>query len=157
MHRPGTCDLPPGPAGPRKGAAVGLIRTALIFGAGYAVGDPKTRHQLVSGANQLAQRPEVRELRERGREAVTRVTGRRSPDRGQDTGATESTGAARTEPEAAGAVRDPSTAPDANSPAFLEGQNPVEKVSPKTSADAPATEAGLIPTDPAPSEGRPGT
>ena len=46
-------------------------------------------------------------------------------------------------------------APDPDSPEFLQQQNPVEKVSPGTTADAPATEAELIPTDPTPSEGEP--
>ncbi|MDP9436146.1 MAG: hypothetical protein M3P93_13535 [Actinomycetota bacterium] len=39
-------------------------------------------------------------------------------------------------------------APDPDSPEFLQQQNPVEKVSPETTADAPATDAALIPTDP---------
>lgn len=42
-------------------------------------------------------------------------------------------------------------APDPDSQEFLDEQNTVEKVSPGTTADAPATEAGLISTDPAPS------
>lgn len=46
-------------------------------------------------------------------------------------------------------------APDPDSPEFLQQQNPVEKVSPDTTADAPATQAELIPTDPALSEGEP--
>ena len=40
------------------------------------------------------------------------------------------------------------SAPDPDSPQFLSEQNPVEKVSPDTSADAPAADAALIPTDP---------
>ena len=47
-------------------------------------------------------------------------------------------------------------APDPDSPEFLQKHNPVEKVSPETTADAPATDAALISTDPTPSEGRPG-
>lgn len=43
-------------------------------------------------------------------------------------------------------------APDPDSQEFLDEQNMVEKVSPDTTADAPATDAGLIPTDPAPSD-----
>ena len=46
--------------------------------------------------------------------------------------------------------RDVDSAPDPDSPEFLARQNPVEKVSPGTTADAPATDAGLIPTDPTP-------
>ena len=42
-------------------------------------------------------------------------------------------------------------APDPDSPEFLENQDTVEKVSPDTTADAPATDAELIPTDPTPS------
>ncbi|GAA4689077.1 hypothetical protein GCM10023215_26560 [Pseudonocardia yuanmonensis] len=42
----------------------------------------------------------------------------------------------------------PNGAPDPDSDEFLEEQNTVEKVSPDTSADAPATDADLIPTDP---------
>ena len=42
------------------------------------------------------------------------------------------------------------SAPDPDSPQFLAEQNPVEKVSPDTSADAPGTDATLIPTDPSP-------
>ncbi len=44
-------------------------------------------------------------------------------------------------------------APDPDSAEFLEQQNPVEKVSPGTTADAPATQAELIGTDPTRSEG----
>ena len=44
-------------------------------------------------------------------------------------------------------------APDPDSPEFLASQNPVEKVSPDTTADAPAIDATLIPTDPTPSTG----
>jgi hypothetical protein len=43
-------------------------------------------------------------------------------------------------------------APDPDSAEFLQEQNPVEKVSPDTTADAPATDPELIPTDPTPSE-----
>lgn len=43
-------------------------------------------------------------------------------------------------------------APDPASEEFLNEQNPVEKVSPGTTADAPATDPELISTDPAPSE-----
>jgi hypothetical protein len=39
-------------------------------------------------------------------------------------------------------------APDPDSQEFLEEQNTVEKVSPETTADEPATEPGLISTDP---------
>lgn len=46
-----------------------------------------------------------------------------------------------------------SDAPDPDSPEFLQEQNTVEKVSPDTTADAPATQAELISTDPAPSTG----
>jgi len=42
-------------------------------------------------------------------------------------------------------------APDPDSKEFLEEQNTVEKVSPGTTADAPATDAELISTDPTPS------
>lgn len=146
---------------------MGLIRTALIFGAGYAVGDPATRRQLVDKANELAKRPEVQGLRERGREAVTaRVSSGGSQDTGPE-GAegSEGTGARRSRwrtlqgrrSAGTGAVRDPGTAPDGGSAEFLESRNPVEKLSPGTSADTPATDAGLIPTDPAPSKGRPTT
>jgi hypothetical protein len=44
-------------------------------------------------------------------------------------------------------------APDPDSREFLENQNAVEKVSPDTTADAPATDAGLISTDPTSSSG----
>jgi hypothetical protein len=44
-------------------------------------------------------------------------------------------------------------APDPDSREFLENQNAVEKVSPDTTADAPATDAGLISTDPTSSGG----
>ena len=44
-------------------------------------------------------------------------------------------------------------APDPDSPEFLSQHNPVEKVSLGTTADAPATEAELISTDPTLSEG----
>jgi hypothetical protein len=47
-------------------------------------------------------------------------------------------------------------APDPDSREFLEGRNTVEKVSPGTTADAPATDAGLISTDPTSSSGEPG-
>ncbi len=39
-------------------------------------------------------------------------------------------------------------APDPDRPEFLAEQNTVEKVSPNTTADAPATDATLISTDP---------
>lgn len=42
-------------------------------------------------------------------------------------------------------------APDPDSQEFLDAQNTVEKVSPGTTADAPATDASLISTDPTPS------
>jgi len=42
-------------------------------------------------------------------------------------------------------------APDPDSTEFLTEHNAVEKLSPDTTADAPATHAGLIPTDPTPS------
>lgn len=44
-------------------------------------------------------------------------------------------------------------APDPDSPEFLREQSPVEKVSPETTADAPAVDATLISTDPTPSTG----
>jgi len=44
-------------------------------------------------------------------------------------------------------------APDPDSPQFLSEQDTAEKVSPGNSADAPATDAGLIPTDPTLSDG----
>ena len=47
-------------------------------------------------------------------------------------------------------------APDPDSREFFEGRNTVEKLSPGTTADAPATDAGLISTDPTPSSGEPG-
>ena len=43
-------------------------------------------------------------------------------------------------------------APDPDSQEFLSEQNTVEKVSPDTTADAPATDAELISTDPTPSQ-----
>ena len=46
-------------------------------------------------------------------------------------------------------------APDPDSDEFLQNQDTVEKVSPGTTADAPGTDAGLISTDPAPSDDRP--
>jgi hypothetical protein len=48
-----------------------------------------------------------------------------------------------------------SDAPDPDSQEFLEEQNTVEKVSPDTTADAPATDAELISTDPTPSQDPP--
>lgn len=50
--------------------------------------------------------------------------------------------------------QDVDDAPDPDSQEFLAAQNTVEKVSPGTTADAPATDAGLIPTDPTPVESR---
>ncbi len=44
-------------------------------------------------------------------------------------------------------------APDPAGREFLDNHNPVEKLSPDTTADAPATEPGLISTDPTPSSG----
>ena len=43
---------------------------------------------------------------------------------------------------------DVDSAPDPDSPEFLAEQNTVEKVSPGTTADAPATDPTLISTDP---------
>ncbi|MCA1834960.1 MAG: hypothetical protein LC721_00940 [Actinobacteria bacterium] len=52
----------------------------------------------------------------------------------------------------------PKDAPDPDSSEFLHEQDPVEKVSPETTADAPATQAESISTDPPPSQGeQPGT
>ena len=48
-------------------------------------------------------------------------------------------------------------APNPDSDEFLENQDTVEKVSPGTTADAAGTDAGLISTDPAPSDDRPAT
>ena len=45
-------------------------------------------------------------------------------------------------------VEDVDNAPDPDSAEFLANQNPVEKVSPGTTADAPALTPGLISTDP---------
>ena len=47
-------------------------------------------------------------------------------------------------------------APDPDSPEFLEEQNPVERVSPGTTADEHATDTTAIPTDPSRSSERPG-
>lgn len=52
--------------------------------------------------------------------------------------------------EQQGGPVDVDSAPDPDSPEFLAEQNTVEKVSPGTTADAPATDASLISTDPAP-------
>lgn len=49
-------------------------------------------------------------------------------------------------------TEDVSNAPEPDSDEFLSESNPVEKTSPDTTADAPATEPGLIPTDPTPSD-----
>ena len=51
-------------------------------------------------------------------------------------------------------AKDVNEAPDPDSKEFLEEQNTVEKVSPDTTADAVATDASLISTDPAPSTDR---
>ncbi len=57
-----------------------------------------------------------------------------------------------------GMAADPKDAPDPDSSEFLNEQDPVEKVSPETTADAPATQAERISTDPLSSEGeQPGT
>jgi len=44
--------------------------------------------------------------------------------------------------------QNPGNAPDPDSDEFLTDQNTVERVSPGTTADAPATDAELIDTDP---------
>jgi hypothetical protein len=116
---------------------MGLFRAALIFGAGYAVGDPTIRGQLVGKATELVKRPELRKIQGRGRDVAARAVGRSAP---------------AASPGAPGGSGDPSSAPDPDSREFLEGQNPVEKLSQGTTADAPATEPGLISTDPAPSD-----
>jgi hypothetical protein len=46
-------------------------------------------------------------------------------------------------------------APDPDSQEFLAEQNTVEKVSPNTTADEPATDAALISTDPTPNQDPP--
>jgi len=46
-------------------------------------------------------------------------------------------------------------APDPDSTPFVTERNAVEKLSLDTTADAPATHAGLIPTDPTPSDEAP--
>lgn len=48
---------------------MGLIRTALVFGAGYALGHPETRRRL----SELVARPEVQRLREQGTDLVGRA------------------------------------------------------------------------------------
>jgi hypothetical protein len=45
-------------------------------------------------------------------------------------------------------VTDPGSAPEPDSDEFLAEQNTVERVSPGTTADAPATDADLVDTDP---------
>lgn len=106
-----------------------LIRTALIFGAGYILGRPKTRQKITEAGRQLAERPEVAQLKERGRDTVnTKLKVTRS-------------------------ATDQKDAPDPDSSEFLNEQNPVEKVSPATTADAPATQPEAISTDPSRSEG----
>lgn len=45
-------------------------------------------------------------------------------------------------------TQDVNEAPEPDSKEFLEKQNTVEKVSPGTTADAPATDPELTPTDP---------
>jgi hypothetical protein len=42
----------------------------------------------------------------------------------------------------------PGSAPDPDSDEFLAEQNPVERVSPDATADAPATDPDLVDTDP---------
>ena len=46
-------------------------------------------------------------------------------------------------------------APDPDSPEFLQQQNTVEKMSPETTADEPATDPALLPTDPPTAEPEP--
>jgi hypothetical protein len=53
------------------------------------------------------------------------------------------------------AHKDVNEAPDPDSAQFLKKQNTVEKVSPDTTADAVATDADLISTDPPESGERP--
>jgi hypothetical protein len=50
-------------------------------------------------------------------------------------------------------MTDPRNAPEPDSTEFLESMNTVERVSPDTTADAPATDATLISTDPGPASG----
>lgn len=47
---------------------------------------------------------------------------------------------------------DVNDAPAPDSDEFLESQNPVEKLSPETTADEPAVEPGIISTDPTTSD-----
>jgi hypothetical protein len=49
--------------------------------------------------------------------------------------------------------QDVNDAPDPAGQEFLDNHNAVEKLSPDTTADAPAIDAGLISTDPTPSSG----
>jgi hypothetical protein len=49
-------------------------------------------------------------------------------------------------------TQNPADAPDPDSDEFLDEQNPVEKLSPGTTADAPGTDPTVLPTDPTPSE-----
>ena len=48
-------------------------------------------------------------------------------------------------------AEDVNQAPDPDSEEFLKDQNTVEKISPETTADAVATDANLVSTDPPPS------
>ena len=49
--------------------------------------------------------------------------------------------------------QDVNDAPDPAGQEFLDNHNAVEKLSPDTTADAPAIDPGLISTDPTPSSG----
>ena len=49
-------------------------------------------------------------------------------------------------------TQNPADAPEPDSDEFLDQQNTVEKLSPGTTADAPATDPTVIPTDPMSSE-----
>lgn len=53
-------------------------------------------------------------------------------------------------------TKDVNDAPLPDSQEFLDEHNPVEKLSPGTTADAPAVNAEIISTDPTPSTGEAG-
>lgn len=73
---------------------MGLIKNAVVFGAGYVVGTRAGRErylQLKQKASEMMQRPEVQQARQRAKDTVTSAL----PGGGRDTDAGEAEGSRR--------------------------------------------------------------
>lgn len=126
---------------------MGLIRTALIFAAGYALGRPYTREKVVSQAQQLWQRYDVQQLKQRGTQTVTSTVQQVKDKTPLGKGSDGATGGASTGtrplPKPASAPVPPPVPPTPPTPATTASVPPV----PPDLADPPVTPP-IPPADP---------